>query len=144
MNICPREDELLEAVGRGFIGPELSAHVAGCTACSELRLVAGALLDDRGHAMTEAAVPSSGSMWWRMQMRQRQETAERARRSLVIGQALTLMIAIGLVVSLFGVDFAAGMRDVIASIRMHTPILLALATCILLAPIAGYVTLRQK
>lgn len=144
MTTCPREDELLDALGRGFVGPELSDHVANCASCGELHLVAGALLDDRRQAITEAAVPSSGSMWWRMQMRQRHETVERARRSLVIGQALTLMIAIGLLVSLFGVDIATGMRGVIASIRINTPILLALATCILLAPIAGYVTLRQK
>ena len=141
---CPREDELLDALGRAFVGEELETHVASCTSCSELRLVAGALLDDRSKAMIEAPIPSAGTMWWRMRVRQRHEAQATARRSLLIGQAATLAIALGLVVSFFGNDVAFAVKGMIATIRVSTPLLLALATWVLLAPIAGWVALRQK
>jgi len=140
---CPHEDELLDALGRGYVGDELASHVAGCTACGELRVVAGALLDDRTQAMNEAGVPSSGTMWWRMRVRHRQEIALQARRSLLIGQTATVLIALGLVLSFFGSDIAAEARQMITTIR-YTPLLFAAATAALLIPIAGWVAIRQK
>jgi predicted anti-sigma-YlaC factor YlaD len=141
---CVREDDLLDALERAFIGAELEAHVASCASCSELRLVAGALLDDRAQAMIEAPIPSAGTMWWRMRVRRRHEAQATARRSLLIGQAATLVIALALVVSFFGTDVAFAVKNVIATIRVSTPLLLALATWVLVAPIAGWVALRQK
>jgi hypothetical protein len=141
---CPRTDELLDALGRRFVGPDLAAHVESCTDCSELRLVAGALLDERVDAIAEAAVPSAAAMWWRMQMRRAEEAQARARRSLLIGQAATLLVAVALAVSLLGGDVAAGVRRVAASIQLTTPWLLLLATWLLATPIAGWVALRQK
>jgi hypothetical protein len=143
-NRCLREDELLEALGRGFVGPELESHVVSCTACGELRLVAGALLDDRTQAMMEAPVPSSGTMWWRMRIRHRQELESRARRSLLVGQAATLLVAIGLVISFFGADLAVEARQLLSTIRISTPLLLVAATWLLAVPIAGWVAIRQK
>lgn len=142
--VCPREDELLDALGRGFLGAELEAHAAACAACSEVRLVAGALLDDRIEAIREAPVPSAGTMWWRMQIRQRQEAQALARRSLLIGQAVTLAIATTLMVVLLGADVAVGVREAFASLHLSTPVLLVLATWALAAPIAGWVAIRQK
>ena len=141
---CHREDELLDALGRGYVGEELGAHVASCPSCAELRLVAGALLDERVQAMMEAPVPSAGTMWWRMMVRHRQEAASAARRSLLIGQAMTLVIAAALVLSFFGADVVFGVRELIDTIRLSTPLLLALATWIVAAPVAGWVALRQK
>ena len=141
---CQREDELLESLGRNFVGPELESHVSACTSCSELRLVAGALLDDRVQAISEAHVPSSGTMWWRMRVRLRLEMEARARRSLYIGQAATLLVAIGLVVSFFGSDVAVEVRQLVSTIHLSTPLLLIAATWALAVPIAGWVAIRQK
>ena len=147
--LCTREDELLDALTRGCIGPELAAHVEVCAACRELRQIAGALLDDRREAMISAPVPSSGTMLWRMQLRQRLEAETTARRSLMIGQAVTLTVALILVASLLGVQFAGGVREVIATLRLTTPLLgtpllLALAVSLLAAPVAGWAAIRQK
>lgn len=141
---CPREDELLDALGRAFVGAELEAHVAACASCTELRLVAGALLDDRAAAMLEAPIPSAGTMWWRMLVRRRHDAQAMARRALLIGQAATLAIAIALVVSFFGADVTTAVREAVATIRVSTPLLIALATWALIAPIAGWVALKQK
>ena len=141
---CPREDELLDALGRSFLGAELESHVASCASCGELRLVAGALLDDRSSAMMEAPVPSSGTMWWRMRVRHRHEIEATARRSLFIGQAATLLIALLLGAAFFGGEIAVAVRHLVATIRVSTPLLYAVATFLLLAPVAGWVALRQK
>lgn len=141
---CEREDELLDALGVGFIGEELESHIASCAACAELRLVAGALLDERVQAVTEAALPSSGTMLLRMQMRRRQEAQATARRSLLIGQAVTLAAAVVLVFTLLGGNLAGEAVNVIASIKLSTPLLLAVAAWLLAAPIAGWVLIRQK
>ena len=140
---CPREDELLDALERAFVGTELEAHVTSCPSCSELRLVAGALLDDRAEAMLTAPVPSAGTMWWRMQLRHKQDAAATARRSLFIGQAVTLTIALALVISFFGSDLASGVRAAIGMIRLSTPLLLAIAT-LLVATTAGWVAVRER
>jgi hypothetical protein len=146
-NACQREDELLGALGAGFIGEELESHIRTCAACGELRLVAGALLDERVQAMaeaTETALPSSGTMLWRMQMRRRQEAQATARRSLLIGQAVTLAAAIVLVFTLLGGNLAGEAMNVIASIKLSTPLLLAVAIWLLAVPIAGWMSIRQK
>lgn len=141
---CPREDELLDALGAGFIGEELESHIRTCAACGELRLVAGALLDERVQAVTEAALPSSGTMLWRMQMRRRQEAQAAARRSLLIGQVVTLAAAVVLVFTLLGGTLADEAVNVIASIRLSPPLLLAVVIWLLAAPIAGWMLIRQK
>lgn len=143
-NLCPREDELLDALAAGFIGGELESHVAACSSCSELRLVAGAVLDDRAVAMMEAPIPASGTVWWRMQLRQNQEAQALTRRSLLIGQAVTLATALTLLGAFFGLDLAAGAREAIASVHLSTPVLLALVASVLGAPLAGLVAIRQK
>jgi hypothetical protein len=142
--ICQREHELLDALGRGFVGPELEQHVASCSDCSELRLVAGALLDDRADAIVSAPIPSAGTMWWRMQLRLRQEAEATARKSLLIGQGATLAVAVALVVTFFGADVAFEVRDLIATVRLSTPLLIAVAAWSLAAPIASWVAIRQK
>jgi len=141
---CQREDELLDALGRGFVAAELEAHAAECPACGDLRTVAGALLDDRAEAIPAAPVPSAGTMWWRIQVRRRQEAAARARRSLLVGQAASLVVALGLLVFFFGADLVTGLRHLTATLRLNTPVLLALAAWLLAAPVAGWVALRQK
>lgn len=143
-NVCPRQDELLDALGAGYVGEELESHITTCADCAELRLVAGALLDERVQAVTEAALPSSGTMLWRMQMRRRQEAQATARRSLLIGQAVTLAAAVVLVFTLLGSNLVGEAVNVIASIQLSKPLLLAVAAWLLAAPIAGWVLLRQK
>jgi hypothetical protein len=141
---CASEDDLLDALGRGFVRAELEAHVVSCSACTELRIVAGALLDDRARAMLEAPVPSAATMWWRMQMRRRHEAEAIARRSLMMGQAATLVIALTLVMSFFGTDVALHVHDLMLTIRLGSPLLIAAATLILVTPLAGWVAVRQK
>lgn len=141
---CPREPELLEALERSFIGAHLEAHIATCASCRELRAVAGALLGDRAEAMLTAPIPTAGTMWWRMQLRQRQEAAAAARRSLLIGQAVTLTVALALVISFFGSELASDVRHVASLIHLDMPLVFVLATLLLVTPIAGWAAVRER
>jgi len=127
---CEREHEVFDALSRGFVGRELDEHVASCASCSELRIVAGALLDDRESAVEEAEVPAAGAMLWRIRVRNRREIEARARRILMIGQAATLAVAITLVAYFFGKD-------------LGTPLIIGAAASFLLAPVAGWVAIRR-
>lgn len=141
---CVHENELLDALERGFIGAELEAHLAACDSCGELRLVAGALLDDRATAMLEAPIPSAGTMWWRMRIRERQDAEATARRSLLIGQAVTIAVAVALVITFFGGELLGhAALNLISTIRFSTPLLLASAILVTL-PIAGWVAVRHS
>ncbi len=142
--LCQREDELLNALGRGFLGSELEDHIVACAPCAELHMVAGALLDDRAHSIAEAPIPTSGGMWWRMRLRQRHDAEGKARRSLLVGQAATLSVAIALMIFFFGADLMVAAREVVSTVRVSTPLLLAILTTVLLAPIAGWVAIRGK
>jgi hypothetical protein len=143
---CAREPELLEALERGFVGPDLESHTAECRDCGEMHALATAFLEDRAAAVAEAPVPSSGTMWWRMRLRQRRDAEERARRSLLVGQAVTVALAVGLVALLFGAEIASGVRAGAAIVRLSTPLLVAvgvLATTLVIAPVAGWLMLRR-
>jgi hypothetical protein len=141
---CRREDELLDALQRGYVGPELAAHVAACPACGELHAVAGALLDDRSAALAAAPVPAAGTMWWRMRLRHRREAEATARRSLLVGQALTLAVAVALLVAFFGAELVEVGRGLAATLRVHTVLALALGALGVLAPLAGWIAVRQR
>ncbi len=141
---CRREDELLAALQRGFVGPELAAHVERCPACGELRAVAGALLDDREAALAAAPVPAAGTTWWRMRLRHRREAEAQARRSLLVGQAVTLAVALALGIVFFGPEVAAAARAGAAAVRVPTVLALAFGALVVLAPLAGWIAVRQR
>jgi predicted anti-sigma-YlaC factor YlaD len=144
MLACEREDELLLALGRGFVGAELREHLAGCPACRELQLVAGALLDDRTAAVAEAPVPGAGTMWWRMQVRHRQDARALARRTLLVGQAVSLLAALVVMVALFGSEVAGTVRQLARSIDLGAPLFVAIVAVALLLPLGGWIAVRQK
>lgn len=133
--VCEREQELLDALGRGYVGDELGAHARECDACGELRIVAEALLTDRAEA-SEHPIPASGTMWWRMRVRQRNDAQTVARRALFVGQALTLIVALALVVTFFGDGIAAAGKSVIATLHIKLPVAIAAITAIVLAALA--------
>ena len=77
----PFEQELLDAVtARRWpdrADASLREHVAGCGLCSDVAEIAGAFFEDRDCAQAEAVVPSASAVWWRAQIRAREEAARR-------------------------------------------------------------------
>jgi len=89
---CSMEQDLLDAAASGRwpdrADAALRTHVASCPACADLASFAVALLEDRDAALAGAAVPSASAVWWRSQLRAREEAARLAARPLVIVQAV--------------------------------------------------------
>ena len=72
-------------------------------------IVAEAIAAEALLARTEAAPPSSAIVWWRAQMRARQEAARAADRPITIVHALAIACGAGLALSLIGTA-VAGVR----------------------------------
>jgi hypothetical protein len=65
-------------------------------------IVAGAIAAEAALARTEAAPPSSAIVWWRAQMRARQEAALAANRPITIVHAVAIAAGAGLMLSAIG------------------------------------------
>jgi hypothetical protein len=87
---CPREQDLVDVLTTGRwpdrCDEDLRRHVASCDGCRDLV----AILEPIGDAWTAtraaAHLPASGMVWWRAQMRARQEAALAAERPVTVAQ----------------------------------------------------------
>jgi hypothetical protein len=103
---CPREIELWDAIETGrwpdTAERDLLAHVDGCWSCHELAVVAMSLRTDAADIRLNAAPASSAIVWWRAQMRARQEAERAADRPIGVVHALAIASGAGLTVGLAG------------------------------------------
>jgi len=103
---CERDNEVKDLLGRGHwpeaAGGELREHVAACSKCGDLVLVAEAFRGAREGAMQAAPVMAPGVIWWRAQVRRRQAALEQIARPMwgaqVFAFVLTLVLGVGLAV----------------------------------------------
>jgi hypothetical protein len=170
---CRREQDVLDAIAAGRwpdrCDAELSAHVASCEICADVVAVAQAFREEHEAAWRDARVPPSGRVWWRAEMRARQEAARKAAQPITVVQSIAGACAAGIVAALIGFvspavwealgvgivlsgvkdAFAAGLIQLAAiSTSMPPQILLslgiALAAAIVLMPLALYFVFSEK
>ncbi len=152
--LCPREGEVLDALRSGAwpagCGDELRAHPAECPSCRDLVEVTTALFEDRDAGIQEAPIPGSGLVWWKMQMRHRQEAMGSARRTLLLVQGTALSVAGGLALLMLQL-FVPGWTELVAralpaAVRGAAPVLLAVVACLALAgaPIVAWLASRRS
>jgi hypothetical protein len=167
---CAHEPDVLEAVYTNRwpdrVDADLRAHVATCQICADVVTIAPLLEADADLTRAEATVPESGLVWWRAQMRAREEAARTAVRPITVAQAVGLAATVGVVGAVFGasatwfqhaVSFVGeGVQSLFTSYAPQ--ILLAITTaltehyllfaggvaCVLLTPLAVYVALRES
>ncbi len=81
---------------------ELGGHVETCRSCRDLVLVTGAFRRASAASARAAVLPSPGILWWRAQLRRRNEAVERIARPIfgaqVFALALFATVAAGFVV----------------------------------------------
>jgi hypothetical protein len=65
-------------------------------------IVAEAIAAEAAMASSEAQPPSSAIVWWRAQMRARQEARQRAEQPITVVHALSIAAGIGLFLSVVG------------------------------------------
>ena len=111
---CVREDEVLMMVSTSrwpdAAPAELRQHADHCQVCRELGLAAKALgleAETSASISNDAEVsvpnlPSSGTVWWRAQLRARQEAARQVVRPITAAQMLAFAAMVGVAGAVFG------------------------------------------
>ncbi len=164
---CPREMDVVEAVGFGRWPeqcPELVAHVASCEVCADVVDVARALHADRQWLCREAQPPAAGMVWWRATIRARAEAARTATQPISILQGIAGACIVGAAAGLVTIawrsmhwverigELAVQLESRRADIATAStfaashglPVLLAVAAGVVLAPLALYITLADE
>ena len=78
---CEREVEIIEALRRGGLHPELAKHAATCAICADSLAVSEFLQAGRCGG---PALPDSDFLWWKAQLASKQMAVERATRSIAL------------------------------------------------------------
>ncbi|MDR3737430.1 MAG: hypothetical protein P4L40_00280 [Terracidiphilus sp.] len=111
---CAREKEVTQLLELGqwpqASPEELRKHAAGCRVCGERVLVTESLRAARATAMAEAQLPSAGALWWRAQLRRRNEALARVTRPMLGAQIFALAVAALLMVGAAVWAVEAGVR----------------------------------
>jgi hypothetical protein len=101
---CGREQEVYEivAAGRWHEGcpVELRDHVKQCGLCSDVLEVSLALHEEREASCAGVNVPSAGLVWWRAEIRSRQEAMRKVSRPITLVQAFGGACTIGVIAGL--------------------------------------------
>jgi hypothetical protein len=157
---CPREQEVLDALSSNRwpdrLGDDLWQHVEGCAFCKDLGLVAQALSADFSTAIQQARIPSAGLVWWRAEIRARQDSIQTASRPITlahyIGVACAGLVALALsslfdfggLTTLSGFSLSGLIPDFL-SIPLSLPLILAtLGAVAVLASVVLYLVLSDN
>jgi hypothetical protein len=161
---CAREREVLQAVlhDRWPDGcdDELRSHAAGCAVCREVAEVAGMLRDDQTAALHDARIPSAAHVWWRSQIRVRQEAVRTVSRPMTVVQGIGAATAVGLAAGAVTIGWreggvsgesmrtwASGVADQVLGLAVTAPqatlVLGAVVACLILMPVAVYFALSD-
>jgi hypothetical protein len=94
---CVRAADVLAAItaGRepGLANEELRQHTDACESCREMVTVVSALRGERDRVRRSTTVPSAGLVWWRAQLRQRQQAALKATAPVTAVHAAAIVAA---------------------------------------------------
>ena len=102
---CPHEADVLMMVTTGRwpdrAPEELRAHASTCDICADIALIAQ-VIDDDAAMMPAPPLPSAGTVWWRAQLRARQEAAKDVGRPITVAQGVLLAVVGGVAGAVFG------------------------------------------
>jgi hypothetical protein len=163
---CARERDVLDAIATnrwpGRAEDELRQHVALCSICADLVEVVRPLLDEAEQASEEVRVPPANVVWWRAQIRARNESARAASRPLTIAHGAAAVTALAAAVGLVVTGWARldGWRQSLQSFAGYaqsigTPLpgfvaqhavglTLVTATCLIVAPLVVYFAVSDE
>jgi len=97
---CPCERDVLDLVAIGQwpsrADETLRAHVAACATCAEVAVVAAAVREwaDEADNPQPVKVPDASVVWYRAQVRARQEATRRASRPVLVAQLVALVAVV--------------------------------------------------
>jgi hypothetical protein len=92
---CAREKEIAALLERGqwpqASPADLRAHAESCRTCADLILVTTSLKTSRRTSIP-AALPTAGALWWRAQLRKRNQAIEKISRPLIGAQIFAFAV----------------------------------------------------
>jgi hypothetical protein len=161
---CGREQDVLDMLAANRwpakCEPELQAHLQTCAPCADLLIVAGALLDEHECAWAEARVPPSALVWWRAQVRGREEAARAAARPIAFVQGIAASCAVWIAISLVrafppavpdwrawvaaAVNTLPDVATVAAAVPGGVPFLVVAVASLLLSSLVLFFALREE
>ena len=111
---CIHEKELARLLALGHYPhactPELRAHVGRCRSCAELVLVTHTFQAARSQAAASATLASPGLLWWRAQLRRRNEAVERVGKPILGANIFALSVMLIFAVSFLATQATSGLR----------------------------------
>jgi hypothetical protein len=154
---CPREADVLDALASARwphrVDRELTDHVASCGICSDVIAVASAIREDHDAAWQEANVPSSGQVWWRSEMRARQDAIREASRPVTVAQGVGVLFVLAVAAAAGWLAWPSAHEFFTATAQSPTaafasplllPLIVAMGALLVVAPLALYVVLSEK
>lgn len=114
MKSCPHETEIQAIVRSGHwpeaCDPELRNHVETCRTCGEQLLVLHAFHSARAHTMQAARVDHPNLLWWRAQLRRRNDALQRVSRPITTAQIFAFCISVLAAAALLGSQWQQGLN----------------------------------
>ena len=118
-----------------------------CPRCGPLAAIEQMIRDEFDATIRQVRVPTPEIVWWRAQMRAREEAARAAARPILFTQALAMAALVGLLISVAGrLTLPAFSWSGLTPISLHLPLLpiaIAAACWIVLAPLALYLAFSR-
>lgn len=90
---CEFEQKIVKEFASRKANQELSAHVASCANCREALKVAAWMQSFAREESRLPALPTAGFLWWKAQIIQKQNAAERAMQPLRWAQVIAFTLA---------------------------------------------------
>jgi hypothetical protein len=146
---CGREQDVLDAVRCGRYSDELRAHTNECALCLDTMEVATVLREDLEGSLPDARVPSAGLVWWRAEIRSRQEAMRTVARPITWVQAFggACLAGAGIAVLSRGwpwLKHAISQIDISTLSFAQWGLLLALLVLLIIGPLAMYLVLSDE
>ncbi len=98
LGACTREKEVAEALSRGHwpdaCPEDLRAHVEKCRSCEDLALITQAMRGERAQTVVRAQIQPAGTVWWRAQLRRRNEALRRMDRPVIGAQIFAIVLTL--------------------------------------------------
>jgi hypothetical protein len=98
MKSCPHEAEVQAILRRGHwpeaCDPDFRQHLETCDRCGDQLLVLHAFHTARAQAMQTARLDHPNLVWWRAQLRRRNDALQRVGRPITTAQIFALCISI--------------------------------------------------
>lgn len=95
---CTREKEIAALIDLGqwpqASPADLRAHAESCRTCADLILVRQTIQSQRTQTAALLKLPSAGALWWRAQLRKRNQAIETISRPIYGAQLFALILAL--------------------------------------------------